>query len=112
MLRPEQQENGLPKVVTHHPYAGMILEGYTWKTMQNFYERRVNDGLPCEPLLDLVKAITASPHASLLHGTTSHTDLLVFGYSPFEVNSEMVKIEYVYEGKQFLFTYREHPWRS
>jgi hypothetical protein len=69
-------------------------------------------GLPCEPLLDLVKAITASPYAPLLHGITSHTDLLVFGYTPFEVNREMVRIEYLYQGKQFLFTYREHPWRS
>lgn len=111
MIQPEQQGNSVQKIVIQHPYfAGMVLEGRTWKTMQDFYEKLVNDCFPCEPLLDLVKAITASPYASLLHGTASHTDLLVCGYSPFEVNREMVRIEYLSQGKQFLFTYREHPW--
>lgn len=102
----------MPKIVIQHPHTGMILEGSSWNTIQAFYNDRVNDGLPCEPLYDLVKAITASPYAFLLHAITSHTDLLVSGYSPFEVNRDMVGIEYLYQGKQFLFTYREHPWKS
>ncbi len=114
MSQPEQQENRFPKFVIQRPcsYTSMhILEGYSWDRIQAFYNRLANEGLPCEPLLDLVKAITASPSAPLLHAITSHTDLLVSAYSPFVINREMVKIEYLYEG-QFLFTYRDHPWGS
>jgi hypothetical protein len=39
MLQPEQQENSLSKVVIQHSYAGDILEGYPWETMQVFYDR-------------------------------------------------------------------------
>lgn len=112
MIQQEQQENGFPKIVIHRPSPEkkMVLEGYPWKALDAFYQELVTSGLPCEPLRDLVKAIAASPSASILHATTSHTDLLVFGYSPCEVNREMLKIEYLSQGKHFLFTYREHPW--
>jgi hypothetical protein len=114
MSQPEQPPNGFSKIVVHHPYrcsSIYLLDGYPWERIQAFYQKRLNEGLPWEPLFDLVKAITASPYAPLLHAITSHTSLKIHAYSPFVLNYEMVKIEYL-DDRQFLFTYHENPWGS
>lgn len=114
MIQPEQSENGLQKVTIQHASRHpSVCTGYPWERIQTFLTNLAlaKDGLQYEPVLDLVKAITASPYAPLLHAVTSLTNLLVYPYSPFDEGREKVTIAYLYDGN-FLFTYQEVPGKQ
>ena len=89
-------------------WRGHVIQTRPWQAIADFYRERINDGVPLEPLLNLVEAINTSEAASEISGATSmsHFDLLVSDSPDFHSGDSTLHISYSPTDR--VFEFRHH----
>ncbi len=85
-----------------------------WQEVEAFYARMAGegDGQEVQPMLDLVRAIAASPQANGLFPALSDGALLIGRHADFDHGQDVIRITFDRASQEFVFTHTQRPGQA
>jgi hypothetical protein len=87
-------------------WRGHAHHARPWPAIVKFYQERIADGIPLQPLLQLVESVSQSSVANQIFAATSMSTLLISDTEDFRAGDGVLRVMYHPEKKSFEFHHR------
>src|SRR5205085_8327586 len=86
------------------------INSIPWRDIAKTYRSLVENNWDMQPMLGLVEELAASRYADGIFATTSMATLCVAQTRTFELNKNMLRVDF--ESGRFVFSYHESPYKD